>query len=167
MRRSLLLIIDTLQNLALATWVGGLIMMLAAALPAGEPVASSLLTRFGPILEISGLVVIGAQWVLRRRYAQPRAVFIADGVRQLLTIGALFFGEYSRYVLRMRPHSGAGALPVGSGEVSLLALELVLLIGVVAVTAYLGLAGAAPAAPAASVRPGPPAAAGTTRKRGR
>jgi hypothetical protein len=110
MRIRIALILDMLHALALALWLGGLVMLIGVAIPAfaskpdwlaSDPkrLIGLLLPAYGRIVEISGLVLIGVQFVLRRRYQRSRTHFIADGVRQLLTFGALFLAEFAHYTL--------------------------------------------------------------------
>lgn len=110
MRIRVALILDTLHGLALALWLGGLVTLLGVAIPAfaaepswlpsaSEALIGLLLPQYGNLVTLCGLIVIGAHFILRRRYQTSRLHFIADGVRQLLAFGAFFLAEFAHYNL--------------------------------------------------------------------
>jgi uncharacterized membrane protein len=154
MKRALPTILDTVHTLALACWLFGLLVIVAIVAPAaahlpgetslqvGRLVAESLY-RFGTIVWICGLLMLGAQFVLRRRYRRDRALFIGDGVRQLLTFGTLLLAEHCRDVLipTLQAAGNAGNAPKFDHFqhliVSVTLLQIVLLIAIGALTAWL------------------------------
>lgn len=103
-------LLDGLHLLALAVWLGGLVTLWLAVMPAAfhtsgltvrqaEVVIGDSLRNFTAIVEMCGIAMAGAQFVLRRRYQAIRALFVADGIRQLLTFGALMLAEVNLRVL--------------------------------------------------------------------
>ena len=104
-KRTLPFLLDALHLLALAVWLGGLLTLWLAVMPAAfhgsanltlrqsETVIGDALRGFTSLVEMCGLTMIGAQFLLRRRYQRDRKQFHADGVRQLLTFGALLLVE--------------------------------------------------------------------------
>jgi uncharacterized membrane protein len=104
-KRTLPFLLDALHLLALAVWLGGLLTLWLAVMPAAfhgsanltlrqsETVIGDALRGFTSLVEICGLTMIGAQFLLRRRYQRDRRQFIVDGGRQLLTFGALLLAE--------------------------------------------------------------------------
>lgn len=110
MRRALPIALDTLFFLAIIVWLGGLIMFMANIQPEFRSAHDSqilysselqigILRNFGRIIEMSGIIMVGLLFILRRRYQQQRNLFVIDGVRQLLTFLALMIAEYIRYIL--------------------------------------------------------------------
>lgn len=104
------LLLDILHQLALALWLGGLVTLWLALMPAAfhdaeltvrqsEMVMGATLRRFVGLAEIAGLTMIAAQFLLRRRYRSDRRAFVADGVRQLLTFSALLLAELAMRAL--------------------------------------------------------------------
>ncbi len=183
MKRAIPAILDTVHTLALAFWLFGLIVIEAVAAPAAAhvPGTTSLQTglwigeslhRFGGMALICGLVMVGAQFLLRRRYRRDRALFIGDGVRQLLTFGALLVAEHSRDVLL--PALRAAGSGGNASEfyrlhhlvVSMAGLQIALLLAIGALTAWLQwprpLPASTPVSP--SAQPQKPAAAPAARK---
>ncbi len=103
-------VLDGLHLLALAVWLGGLATLWLAVMPAAfhtsgltmreaEAVVGDSLRNFTGLVEVCGIAMAGAQFVLRRRYQSVRALFVADGIRQLLTFGALMLAEVNLRVL--------------------------------------------------------------------
>jgi len=146
-------ILDTLQALALAVWLGNLA---ATFLFVRTGPTSLMQDRFardsGALIELCGLLVVGAQFLVRRRYLRDRTQFVCDGVRQLLTFGAFFLAEYSKYVLNAHPDPMAGKLDTAAGTV--IGAQIALLIGITALTSWLQQPRVAPPSSGA-----PPAAA--------
>lgn len=110
MKRYLPVCLDILHALSLAMWLGGLVAIGALVAPAafhvpgltrvqsGLVVGESL-RRLGGLIEPAGVAMIAVQWLARRRFARTRALFLGDGVRQFLTLGALFLAETCRHSL--------------------------------------------------------------------
>lgn len=107
MRKFLPLILDTLAAVALAIWLGSLVTLLTAFRPGafdlpGVSGANSsfislrVLNGVAGIIEGSGFVLIGVQFILRRRYLSNRELYVMDGFRQLFTFAALFIAFYIR-----------------------------------------------------------------------
>ncbi|HZP84466.1 MAG TPA: hypothetical protein VFB21_22720 [Chthonomonadaceae bacterium] len=149
MKRALPIVLDTLHALALGVWLGGLV-VLWGIVPSVVPAASlsEAARRFGGLVQFCGLVMLGVQFALRRRYQRDRAGFIGDGVRQLLTFGALFLAVLARY--------GSNSASV-SAFLGLAAVQILLLVGITALTLWLQLPHPTPAptqkpAPASSAR---------------
>jgi hypothetical protein len=139
MKRAFPVLFDTLSALALAVWLGGLVAFFAVV-EAGVPgkALNSILTRVGGLIEVCGIVMIGVQFLMRRRYQRSRSLFISDGVRQLLTFAALFVAEFGRYgPLRVLGTEGAGQTHALQVYTSLAILQIALLVGVIALTAWL------------------------------
>lgn len=93
--------------IALAIWLGGLAAFWGAFVPAlhafygtnsltSQRLLQSVLARTGDWFEVCGVVMFAAQFLLRRRYQRDKALSIVDGVRQLLTFGALLVLELPR-----------------------------------------------------------------------
>ncbi|HZO86792.1 MAG TPA: hypothetical protein VFB38_00530 [Chthonomonadaceae bacterium] len=165
MKRAVPLILDTLHALALAVWLGGLVTFWFVIIPTvqlgprltfneANAIFGGPQARLGRWIELCGLMMIGVQFLLRRRYQGDRARFIGDGVRQLLTFGALLLAEYARYSRPppgvFYPGGGINALLIG-----LAIAQIALLAGVAALTAWLQLprVTAAPAAVEPSQQP--------------
>ena len=150
MRKNLPLILDTLSTIALALWLGAVVTLLTAC-------RSGAFTAFGwsqaqsslislqvcrgaaSLVEGSGFVLIAAQYVLRRRYQGQREMFIADGVRQLCTFGALFTAFYAREFILNKINLLNTPDPTRylSEIRGLLLLEAVLLVAAAALTTWL------------------------------
>lgn len=157
--------IDTAQYVGLALWLGGVVAATwiapaALAATAGQArlpqdmAGIETLRRLGPVAEVCGVVLIAAQYLLRRRYQGRRSLFIADGVRQLLTFAALLALEYAhRSVLPAVDAAGpagriAAAARLWPTLTALDALQVALLVAVAAVTAWLQMPRATGAGPA-------------------
>lgn len=117
------------------------VLPVAAQVPEGSPnaLAFPAATTGGAILEVCGLVAVGVQFVLRRRYQLSRTHFIADGVRQLLTFGAFFLAEFLRYSLLPNEARAEGIEVLGwMGRYSTISLlQMALLVAVTGITAWL------------------------------
>jgi hypothetical protein len=145
MKRNMVLALDTLHLLALALWLGGQATLLLAVTPAlrnagVQQALPALLNAQGTLLTVGGLVAVGVQFVLRRRYAQDRMRYVADGVRQLLTFGAFFLAQIGQYVLLppMRSPLTESAFAAQLRNVALLqAVQIVLLAIVVGITVWM------------------------------
>ncbi|HLJ54952.1 MAG TPA: hypothetical protein VKT77_07915 [Chthonomonadaceae bacterium] len=145
--------LDTIAWLALAVWLGGLTACWLVVGPAvrhtGGPIASALFTetlrRFGGTAEICGAVLVGVQWLLRRRYQADRQLFILDAVRTLALFVAFFAAEYSRYILIPRLQKGLTAF--GLPEITV--AQALFLVVYAAITVWLQGRAIRPVAPAA------------------
>jgi hypothetical protein len=99
-KRVLPILLDTLYALALSLWFGLAAGLLVIAHSGTPDVSQSLFAqRASGLIEAAGVAMIGVQFLLRRRYGRNRPLAAADGVRQLLTFGALFLAEFGRYHL--------------------------------------------------------------------
>ncbi len=176
MKRTLPILLDTLHDVALALWLGGVVLfwMLATSgalqvrnvpLEAVNAVLGAAWGVLGLWAERCGLVMIGVQFVLRRRFQRHRPSFVADGVRQLLTFGALLLTEYAyrgtthRAILYSHTVPGGTVTAPDAALMGLCVAQIVLLIGVMALTIRLRpltALVAAPAAPAPTVTPATP-----------
>ncbi len=134
MKRALPLLLDTLHTLALALWLGALAVwaMLAQMPPAAAPTRALLAPQIAGLVEICGLLMVGAQFLLRRRYLTDKTRFVADGARQLLTFGALLLAEFGKYgqTASQLPSSAAPGMGLAFAQIALL-------IVVVALTSWL------------------------------
>lgn len=175
MKRLLPTLFDTLQTLALALWLGGMVVIGAVVAPAAFHIAGltrmqsgmvvgESLRAFGNVIEICGLVMIGAQFLTRRRYQRSRPLFLGDGVRQLLTFGALLLAEYGKYSLfpmldkARLANDMAGFDRLHHLYSSLAMVQVWLLVGIAGLTAWLQAPRAPASAPiAASANAEPPA----------
>lgn len=134
-------ILDTLQVVALALWLGGLAIFWLALVPTvgqgAEPAAllGRVWNEFGVWFERSGLAMVGVQFLLRRRYHGNRPRFVADGIRQLLTFAALVLAEYG-----LRGSSGVSpfAAPAGFHTLEAVsAMQTLLLVAIAGLTVWL------------------------------
>src|SRR5579871_3619464 len=179
MKRTLMpTFLDTLHALALMLWLGGIVVIGAIVAPAAFHVAGltkmqagsvvgESLRRLGPVIEVGGLVMVAVQYLERRRYLRSRALFLADSVRQVLTLGALLLAEYGKYVLFPALDSARAANNLASFDrfhhlySALAMVQVWLLLGVAVLTAWLQLPRITPApataAPPASEPAKPPA----------
>jgi hypothetical protein len=110
MRRAIIILLESLHTIGLTVWLGGLIIIGAAVAPAAfhhagltesqaAIVVGESVRLFTRLAEWSGLAMVGVQFLLRRRYQRDRALYIGDGVRQLIVCGALLAAEFCRYTL--------------------------------------------------------------------
>lgn len=175
MKRAVPLVLDTLHFLALAIWLGGLTLLLftvpfiapyllkegagsAEILEAArlQSIAAALI-----LFEICGMAMVGVQFLLRRRYRHDRNLFVADGLRHLLTFGAFFLTEYARYQLLPKMTgllAAAERAPADGTYLVFAALQVLLLTGIGALTVWIHSLHSAGAVPVpASAPPAPPA----------
>jgi hypothetical protein len=152
MKRALPIVLDTLHALALAVWLGGLAMLWLTLVPVARQTPAPGLASGSAILNSvwrgqvewalrCGITMIGVQFLLRRRYQRNRPRYIGDGVRQLLTFGALLLALYAP---RGNPFAAANGF---SMLMALAVAQAALLIAVTALTAWLQM-------PQANVLPG-------------
>src|SRR5579863_4425843 len=105
MKRALPVLLDTLYALSLALWFGLAAGLFVVARPGPPDATLDLFTRRASgLIEAAGVAMIGVQFLLRRRYGRTRQLAAADGIRQLLTFGALFLAEFGHYSL-LKPGS--------------------------------------------------------------
>ncbi len=116
-------LLELIQLLAVALWLG------TAAAPWFFSALRPLLWHSAPLLHqqqnavtLFGLLLLGGQWLVRRRYRHKRQLFVAEGVRWLLTFGALLAAE-------------TAASPAFAQALS--AIQVVLLSGVLLLSAWL------------------------------
>ncbi len=148
------LVLDALHFLALTLWLGGLLTLWLALMPAAfggaglttraaEAVTGETLRRFAPIVEACGIVMIVAQLGLRFWSGRERALFLARGLRQTLTLCALLLAEVClRSVLpgmdaARRAAHVAEFHGLHQGYTALATLETLLLLGVSLLTVWL------------------------------
>lgn len=104
MKKSVVGLLDLIHHIALALWLGGMVILGALVAPTlyrstllntqdADSVYQALLNRFTPWIEVCGVALIVVQFLLRRRYQKQRNLYILDGVRQLLTFAALLLAE--------------------------------------------------------------------------
>ncbi|MDW8207607.1 MAG: hypothetical protein RMJ43_07195 [Chloroherpetonaceae bacterium] len=97
-RRAVVVALEVLHAVALGVWSGGSVVLCWLVWRAGGGgVVGDVARWFSGVVEVCGVVVVGVQFVLRRRYAGWRVGYVWDGVRQLVTFGAFFAGEWVRY----------------------------------------------------------------------
>lgn len=154
MKRPLPILLDMLYSLSLALWLGGAVVLWTSVVPVvgrfggltqaqSGAVVCEILRRFGGIVEMCGLALLGVQFLLRRRYQRVRAFYVGDGVRQLLTFGAFFLAEYVRYSLMpvleaaRTAQNGQNFARLTQLSGTLTMIEVFLLAGVVALTVWL------------------------------
>ncbi|HLI49656.1 MAG TPA: hypothetical protein VKV18_13345 [Chthonomonas sp.] len=82
---ALVFLLETLHLWAFGIWFGGLALLLILSPP--FPVANR-----APFF-LCGLIVLGCEWLLRRRYRLQRAKALGDSLRQTLVLAALFIEE--------------------------------------------------------------------------
>lgn len=188
MKRVFPILLDILHDIALAVWLGGLVLFLSVAagpwtlsrspLDATNVVLGVVWSGLGGWAERCGIVMVAVQFVLRRRFQRSRTRYIGDGVRQLLTFAALLLTEYlhrspnSHALLQSHTVPGATILAPNSVFMNLCLVQSLLLIAVIALTAWLHRSAApvdlpatqapAPVKPATPIRP----TAGAARRRG-
>jgi len=99
MNRTIKLVFETIQFLALGLWLGALVTTLLLNRLGG--VSPAFIGTQSAMIELWGLVMVGILWVKRRQFAGNRKLFLEDGIRQLVTFAALFTAEYIKH--RMHP----------------------------------------------------------------
>jgi len=106
MKKTVVGLLDTLHTLALAVWLGGLVILTLLVAPTifqGTALAEAdarevyglLLGRFVYWADACGVTMLAVQFLLRRRFQKNQSHFVMDGVRQLLTFVALLLAEMS------------------------------------------------------------------------
>ncbi|MCX6382015.1 MAG: hypothetical protein NT023_21490 [Armatimonadetes bacterium] len=106
MKKTVVGLLDTLHTLALAVWLGGLVILTLLVAPTifqGTALAEAdarevyglLLGRFVYWADACGVTMLAVQFLLRRRFQKNQTHFVMDGVRQLLTFVALLLAEMS------------------------------------------------------------------------
>ncbi len=104
MQKTVVGIFDTLHTLALALWLGGLVVLGGLVAPAlfqgtalaeadAREVYSLLIQRFVTWADVCGVTMLLVQFLLRRRYQKNQTHYVVDGLRQLLTFAALLLAE--------------------------------------------------------------------------
>src|SRR5580658_6090783 len=83
MKITLPLILETLHSLALALWAGGQCAVIIFLGVGGSP--HQFLDRIESLIELSGIAMIGVQFLTRQRYRKHKRLYLADGIRHLLT----------------------------------------------------------------------------------
>lgn len=165
MKRNLIILLDTVQALALSVWLGGAAIFWLALAPlasgsagadagAFHTLLAAAQLRVGSVIQICGIAIVGVQFVLRRRYQRDRTRFLVDGIRQACTLGALFIEEFPRYV-----HTANGTMMsagINSTLIGLGAAQVVLLAIVVGLTTWLQLSAPVAYAQPAQQQPKPP-----------
>ncbi|CEK18580.1 hypothetical protein CWRG_02216 [Chthonomonas calidirosea] len=84
-KRALVFLLETLHLWAFGVWFGGLVLLLVLSVP--FPAANR-----APFF-LCGLVMLGSEWLLRRRYRLQRPKALGDSLRQTLVLAALFVEE--------------------------------------------------------------------------
>lgn len=164
MKITISLILETAHAVALALWLGGqaaLILLLSVGIGAAP---NLFVVRQQLVVELSGIVVVAIQYLTRRKYAKIRTLFVADGIRHLITFAALLLAEYMKYGGKSKSTGIMVAAPIAY---TMAAAEIGALASVSAITIWLQAAGARLAAIAAvpqsqsqsAVTPGSPASA--------
>lgn len=166
MKRILSPLLDSLFLLALALWLGGQGTYLLFMLSGDANHAPRLFVhRFQSLVEVSGLIMAGILFLLRRRYQRSRPLFLTDGLRQLLTFAALMLAEYNKYGLQSGQAGASGYVLTGS-DLILTATQIVLLLVVTILTVRLQQPQGVTATPASAASPpsAPKPARAATRK---
>ena len=99
MKRFLQQNFDRFELAAESAWLALVVQELYMSFPHSSPATGQITVSDGLITEINGLILIGLQFLGRRRYQGDRKLFILDGGRQLLAFAALFVHEFYRYGL--------------------------------------------------------------------
>ncbi len=108
MKRNFPHYLDVLEPVAASLWLGAVLcVLLLAAQPGSSKFIDIPLQSAGRIAEVSGLIILGLQFLGRRRYQGIQKLFVLDGIRQLLAFAALFINELYRYSIH--PSQGSGA----------------------------------------------------------
>ncbi len=120
MKISLALVIETLQSLALAIWLGGqaaLIVLLSVGY-----MPHQFEVRESSIIELCGIIMVGVQYLTRRRYVSNKPLFLVDGFRHLLTFAALLLSEYMKYGVKVKSGTAATAteMVVAGAQIAIL-----------------------------------------------
>jgi hypothetical protein len=106
MKRLLPPVIGGLHYLALALWLGGsLTLLLVLPQSAGSLFGSPRFVRLG---ETCGIVMLGMQYLERRRYQTDRQLLLWYSIRQLLTFAALFVLLYNDTLVAHAPKNSLG-----------------------------------------------------------
>jgi hypothetical protein len=94
MKITLPLVFETVHALALALWLGAdaALMILVSVGAAAAP--HTVVVRELAVIEFSAIVAVGIQFLTRHRYKKSRTLYVADGVRHLLTFTALILAAY-------------------------------------------------------------------------
>ena len=104
MKKTLVGILDIVHHLAIVLWLGGMVVLGFLVAPTlfqttllaeadAQKVYRTLLSGFTLWMEICGVTMVVAQFLLRRRYQKQKSLYILDAVRQLCTFVALLLGE--------------------------------------------------------------------------
>jgi len=126
MKQHVPLILDTISAVALAIWLGGIVVIWAVLAPLGHPAGAEVhpwfvegLRRFSVVAESCGIIIAAVQWALRRRYEKDRHLFVVDGLRMLVLFAALLCAEYGRYLVI--PALAASKTSLGLSTLTILA----------------------------------------------
>jgi hypothetical protein len=82
---ALVFLLETLHLWAFGVWFGGVVLLLILSTPL------QVVNR-APFF-LCGLIVLGCEWLLRRRYRLQRTKALGDSLRQTLVLAALFVEE--------------------------------------------------------------------------
>lgn len=100
MKKIVVVLLDTLHALALAIWLGGLVVLTLLVAPVlfqgtaladadAREVYGALLGKFVAWASACGATMFVVQFLLRRRYEKSQTLSVIDDARQVLTFGAL------------------------------------------------------------------------------
>lgn len=135
-RRVVVVVLDVLHALALGVWLGGSVVLWWLVVRyGGLDVVVAGARWLSGVVELCGVVVVGVQFVLRRRYVREGVRYVWDGVRQLVTFGAFFAGEWVRYSVLV---AGEGGVVAWGSYVWFTGFQVVALGVVVGVGVWLG-----------------------------
>jgi len=172
MRITLPLVFEMLHALALALWIGA-DAALVILVSAGAAAMHTVVVRELAVIEISAIAMIGIQFLTRHRYKKSRTLYVADGIRHLLTFTALLLAAYIMNSVKEKSvgvmESSAIAYITAGGQIALLTAVSGITVWLLVVSTRIA-ATAAASAPTAMQAPAPTrnslAPARPVRKRG-
>jgi hypothetical protein len=152
MKITLPLVFETVHALALALWLGAdaaliiLVSLGAAAMP------RIAVVRELAIIEFAAIVMISIQFLTRHRYKKVRTLYVADGVRHLLTFTALLLAAY---IMNSVKEKSIGVLESTTAAYATTVAQIVLLTAISSITIWLLAASTRLAATSAAAGPAP------------
>ena len=156
MKKTFVGILDMIHYLAIALWLGGMLVLGFLVAPTlfqttllapsdAEMVYRTLLSRFTLWVEISGVSMVVVQFLLRRRFQKQKNLYILDAIRQLATFAALLLAEicFRNLLPNMNSSRRVGELAdmshLGGTYANLALAQGVLLVLILGITVWLTL----------------------------
>lgn len=150
-KRALPLVMETLHWLALAVWLGS---QAALLMLIGGQTSNPFFIRMESTVVYCGILMIGIQYLGRRRYQQDRARSIADAFRQLFTFAALMLAVYIREVLHKKmPADYSFSTFLTHSEIKYAGVQIALLVAVAALSVRLQMDPSLTPSPQPAARP--------------